>query len=111
MKRRIFIVEFFVTLSLLLFVVGCHTLDVAIAGKSFNYSGVPEIEKGKSTQQDIQKLFGEPLSVRKTDTGEVWSYYVSEVGMVFNPTRSLDVYFNKSGTVVDYTYKEQKKIF
>jgi outer membrane protein assembly factor BamE (lipoprotein component of BamABCDE complex) len=108
MKRRIFIVEFFVILSLLLFVAGCTAI---IGGKSFDYSSVPKIEKGKSTQQDIQKIFGEPLSVRKTETGEVWSYHVSEVGPVFNPTRSLDVYFDKSGTVVDYTYKEQKKIF
>lgn len=103
MKRKIFIVEFFVTLSLLLFVAGCTTV---IGGKIFDYSSVPKIEKGKSTQQDIQKIFGEPLSVRKTETGEVWSYYVSEVAAVTSPTHSLDVYFDKSGTVVDYTYKE-----
>ncbi len=108
MKRRILIVKFFVTLSLLLFVAGCGY--TVLEGKSFNYSAVPEIEKGTSTQQDIQKIFGEPLSVRKTETGEVWSYHVSETGVISSPTRSLDVYFNKSGTVVDYTYKEQKNI-
>ena len=100
--------RFFIFLVLILFVVGC---TATMAGKSFDYSQVPKIEKGKSSQQEVRKLFGEPLTVRKTDTGEVWSYYVSEVGPVFNPTRSLDVYFDKSGLVIDYTYKEEKKIF
>jgi len=109
MKKRIFSIGCLLLIPLLfVLLVGC---SATIGGKSFDYSQVPKIEKGKTTQQDIQKMFGEPLNVRKTDTGEVWSYHVSEVGPIFNPTRSLDIYFDKSGVVTDYTYKEEKKIF
>ncbi|MGA1869172.1 MAG: outer membrane protein assembly factor BamE [bacterium] len=105
-KRALFIYLF--VAPLLFSMMACTAV---LSGKSFDYQSVSKIEKGQSTKQDIRKLFREPLTIKQTETGEVWSYYVSEVGPLFNPTRSLDIYFNKSGIVTDYTYNEEKKIF
>ena len=88
--------------------VGCAA---TLSGKKFNHSAVPQIEKGKSTQEDIRKLFGEPLSTRKSEAGEVWNYFYSATGVITNPSRSLDIDFDKSGVVKDYNYKVDQNLF
>ena len=100
--RKIFFLAF-----ILIFVSSCAT---SIGGKSFDYSAVKTIEKGKSSKEDVRKALGEPLSVRNTESGEVWIYYESEVGTFFSSTHSLDVYFSNDGVVSDYKYRGEKKI-
>lgn len=100
--RKIIVIAF-----IMLFASSCAT---SIGGKSFNYSAVRDIEKGKSTKEDVRKVLGEPLSVRNTENGEVWIYYESEVGFLFNSTHSLDLYFSGEGVVSDYRYRGEKKI-
>lgn len=88
--------------------IGCAA---TLSGKKFNYSAVEQIEKGKSNQEDVRKLFGEPLSTRKTETGEIWNYFFSASGVITNPSRSLDIDFDKSGIVKDYKYKVDQNLF
>jgi outer membrane protein assembly factor BamE (lipoprotein component of BamABCDE complex) len=101
MKKKL---TLFVISILFVNLIGCAA---TLSGKKFNHSAVPQIEKGKNSQEDIRKLFGEPLTVRKTETGEIWNYFysASELGGLTNPSRSLDIYFDKSGKVMDYKYK------
>lgn len=107
-KNQIVVFRFLLLVPLLFSFIACTAV---LSGKSFDYKSVSKIERGISTEQGIRKIFGEPFTVRQIKTGEVWNYYVSEAGPVFNPTYSLDIYFDKSGTVTDYTYKEKKHIF
>ena len=106
MKKRIFAFVYLLPLLLIFLIYGCSQLWL---GKEFDYRQVHKIVRGTSTQMDIPKIFGEPLSVRKTETGEVWNYYMSVIGVLTSNFVSLDIYFDKSGIVIDYIYRKVKR--
>lgn len=104
-KRRYIMVRMAIMLMATLAYVsmaGCAAPPVS--GKKFEYKNVQKIEDGKSTMADIRNLFGEPVSVRQTKTGEVWNY--NYIGATFMGTKSfhLDVEFDTSGTVLMHKY-------
>jgi len=100
MKRSILAVSCLIVI----FFTGCA--GTIVNGKAFNYEVVPQIVKGKSTQKDVSKLIGEPMSVRKTDDGEVWAFFSITNGYLVDTNRNLNIYFDKSGVVTDYSYRE-----
>jgi outer membrane protein assembly factor BamE (lipoprotein component of BamABCDE complex) len=103
------LIGFLIIISLLVTIFGCASVT---RGKRFDHLSVPKIEKGKSTQEDIVNLFGEPLTVRKTEKAEAWNYNMYELNQIStNKDRSLDVYFDKSGIVTDYKYSEVQSLF
>ena len=88
--------------------VGCA--GVTMSGKSFDPTLVSTIEKGKTTKQEVRSRFGEPISTRAIETGEVWNYYFQSVSFI-NENYSLDIDFDKSGVVTDYRYNVKKSLF
>jgi outer membrane protein assembly factor BamE (lipoprotein component of BamABCDE complex) len=94
----------FLTFSL----VGCA--GATMSGKSFDPKQVSTIEKGKTTKQEVRSRFGEPISTRPTETGEVWSYYFQSVSFM-NENHSLDIDFDRSGIVTDYRYNVKRSLF
>lgn len=95
------------SLVILLFT-GCA--GVTMNGKTFDPKQVSTIQKGKTTKQEIRSTFGEPVSTRAIDTGEVWSYFYQSVSFM-NENHSLDIDFDKGGIVTDYCYKGGKSMF
>jgi outer membrane protein assembly factor BamE (lipoprotein component of BamABCDE complex) len=87
---------------------GCA--GATMSGKTFDTTKVSSIQKGTTTKSDIRAMFGEPVSTRPTDSGEVWSYYYQSVSFI-NENHSLDVDFDKAGVVIDYRYKGGKSLF
>ncbi|MBI3016146.1 MAG: hypothetical protein HYY65_14040 [Candidatus Tectomicrobia bacterium] len=62
--------------SLLLILAGC----AATTGRRFDSSLVDNIQKERTTKQEILKWFGEPLSASVDSSGsEVWRYSYQEI--------------------------------
>ncbi len=90
--------------------VGVALLALSLAGcfsvgRNFTSGPVRKIEKGVSTKEDVQKLFGEPFRTGLDDGYDSWTYVYNRWSP-FSQTRSKDLYivFNKDGTVRTYTY-------
>ena len=75
------------------------------AGRNFSAAPVRRIEKGMTTKEDIEKLFGEPFRTGLDDGYESWTYMYNR-WTPFARMRSKDLYlvFNKDGTVRTYTF-------
>lgn len=125
-------------LTLTLFLFGCSTLsdNSVIDGSFINKIGASQVEKensdsvsskvikGKTTKDEIQKIFGKPTS-RSTDGdgNDTWAYSdinfttnlagympIPIVRNVFGHTKTqsknLIIIFNKNGIVENYTFNE-----
>jgi len=82
------------------------------------------IVKGRSTQADVRRVYGDPVATSFTDTGkEMWTYefarlqskptnFIPYVNLVHSGAtgdkKSLVVMFDKSKTVTDYTISTSK---
>ena len=87
-------------------------------GFDFPSENVKRITKGKTTTDDLVRLFGGPLSKRDvSEDEEIWGYsYSSGVKIIENGLftdsiqdthhrKTLNIHI-KNGTVVDFTYTE-----
>ena len=79
---------------------GCMTL-----GKPFEVAPVPSIELGKTTDKDLNRMFGEPYRTGIEDGSNTatWLHYKLSV---FGDQRTRDLYvkFNSDGTVKSYAF-------
>jgi len=99
-----------IMIALVAGLVGC--VGAITKGKKFDETMVAQIQKGVTTQDNIVSMFGEPVSTRKTDKGEVFSYTMYEANALMpDHEQSLDVYFNKKGVVTDYKHSSANPIF
>jgi outer membrane protein assembly factor BamE (lipoprotein component of BamABCDE complex) len=65
--------------SALLLVLALVSTACSTTGRRFSPDLVPFIERGKSTQQDVRRWFGEPASVRVRGSGvSAWTYMYEE---------------------------------
>ncbi len=123
----------FITFAVLIATLsGCQVMD----GSFLNKIGASQVEKenidtisskiikGKTSKDDVLKIFGKPQSRSKSDNGgEYWTYsdmnfntnlaaYIpnSAISGVFGKTtaqsKSLVIAFNKAGIVQSYTFDE-----
>ena len=68
--------HYVVLTAVLLILAGC----AATTGRRFDSSLVDNIQKGKTTKQEIRKWFGEPVSASVDSSGsEVWRYSYQEI--------------------------------
>ena len=79
---------------------GCVTI-----GGPFNAARVPSISVDKTTQDDIEKQFGEPFRTGIEDGDTTWTYVHYRLRL-FGPQETKDLYvrFNKNGTVKSYSF-------
>jgi len=79
---------------------GCVTL-----GGPFNTARVPSIAVGKTTQDDVEKIFGLPYRTGIEDGDTTWTYLDYHLRL-FGPQSTKDLYirFNPDGTVKSYAF-------
>ncbi|MBU4320242.1 MAG: outer membrane protein assembly factor BamE [Nitrospinae bacterium] len=101
--------------KLLFYVITCLVVTIFISscatiGTQFDEKQITKIEKGKTNQDQILKLFGEPSAKSINADGKMqWSYSYGHVPLVGKiETKTLYITFDKSGTVEDYTYSGGK---
>lgn len=77
----------------------------AKVGRDFSESKVSKIQIGKTTQKEIQKMFGPPWRVGIEDGSPTWTYgkyYYSVFGNT--STKDLVIRFNDAGVVTSYLF-------
>ena len=86
-------------LSLVVFS-GCATI-----GRDFAASAVQKIQIGKTTQNDIQTMFGSPWRTGIEDGKQTWTYGKYHYSIFSEPSaQDLVVRFDNKGVVSSYTY-------
>ena len=77
----------------------------ATVGQSFNVDAVPRVEIGKTTVDDIRRLFGNPWRTGVEDGYTTWTYghYKYKLFGSAN-TQDLVVRFDKQNVVSSYTF-------
>ncbi len=79
---------------------GCIT-----AGEVFQTKHVPDIEKGKTNQKQIQQWFGNPDRYGVDDGEITWSYIYLILSVFSQPlAKDLTVRFDKKGQVSSYSF-------
>ncbi|OQX18587.1 MAG: hypothetical protein BWK76_07030 [Desulfobulbaceae bacterium A2] len=80
-------------------------LGCATVGKNFPVELVPQIQTGKTTQSDIERMFGKPWRTG-LDNGKVsWTYGKYRYSL-FSPTHTNDlvIRFDPNKVVESWTY-------
>lgn len=77
----------------------------ANVGRDFQDSRVPEIIIGKTTQGQVEQMFGKPWRVGLEDGQRTWTYgkYRYKLFGQSN-TKDLVIRFNETDVVVSYTF-------
>lgn len=77
----------------------------ASVGRDFPVSQIPRIQIGRTTQNDIRAMFGEPWRVGIENGEKTWTYGKYRYG-VFSETstRDLVIRFDNYEVVSSYTY-------
>ena len=79
---------------------GCATV-----GAPFDYQGPDSLIKGKTTQADVVKKYGDPFRVGYENDFPKWTYgYYHYRLFGDSETKDLDITFDKTGVVSSYTY-------
>ena len=74
-------------------------------GRDFPVDSVPKIQQGKTTQQDILRMFGPPWRTGIEDGKTVWTYGRYNYYLLGGSnTYDLVIHFNKENVVESYTY-------
>jgi len=86
--------------------VACLAICACVSlGRRFDAGAVKTIAVGKTTQSDIERIFGEPFRTG-VDSGDVtWTYLDYHFGVI-GQQRTIDllVKFNADGTVKSYAF-------
>lgn len=109
------------SLAVALLVTGCVSSGNVAMKEQTQQSVDAQIVKGKTTKQDVSKLFGSADNISFTDSGnEVWTYRHSKskpMARNFIPynffsqgentqTKELVILFDSKGVVSNYTFRE-----
>ena len=85
---------------ILFFINGC-----ASVGQPFSTEPVSEIVIGKTTQDNIQNLFGDPWRVGLENGKKTWTYGFYQYSLINKTqTKDLVVRFDDQGLVSSYTF-------
>ena len=81
---------------------GCLTV-----GREFPTSEIGHLQIGKTTRDDVQRMFGEPWRSGIEDGRRTWTYGHYRYKLFgTTETRDLVVRFDPNGVVASYTYNE-----
>lgn len=77
----------------------------ATVGRDFPVSRVPEIQIGKTTQDEIREMFGSPWRIGIEDGRRTWTYGKYRYRLIGEPsTEDLVIRFDERNVVVSYTF-------
>jgi len=89
-------------LAAALLVAGCLTV-----GREFPTDPIGQIQIGKTTRDDVHRMFGEPWRSGIEDGRRTWTYGHYRYKLFgTTETRDLVVRFDPNGVVASYTYNE-----
>ncbi len=89
-----------ITVSLFIFLTACATI-----GRDFDASKVYDIQLGKTTQAEIQAMFGRPWRVGIDDGKLTWTYGSYHYSALSEArTKDLVVRFDANNVVTSYTF-------
>jgi len=93
------------TVGIILVVLSVALISCATVGRKFPVEPVSKIVIGQTTQQDIQRMFGDPWSVGIENGMKTWTYGDYHYSALKDTNRTdLVVRFNPDGTVASYTF-------
>lgn len=79
---------------------GCITI-----GREFPAAAVHQLQKGKTTRAEVDRLFGTPWRTGIDDGMKTWTYAWYRYSLFGDPkTRDLIVRFDDRGIVASYTF-------
>lgn len=79
---------------------GCLTV-----GRDFPADQVGQIQIGKTTRDEVQRIFGEPWRTGIEDGRRTWTYGRYRYKLIgTTETRDLVIRFDPNGTVASYTF-------
>jgi len=82
----------------------CLLLGCANVGKDFPTELVPQIQSGRTTQTDIERMFGKPWRTG-LDNGKVtWTYGRYRYSVTGSHTQDLVIRFDHNRVVESWTY-------
>ena len=97
---RNFAINLILLAGISLFTSGCVTL-----GKDFPATNVSAIKIGKTTKNEIRKLFGSPWLSGIQDGGLVWTYGNYDYSLFSKrEAKDLVIQFDEKGVVTTYTF-------
>jgi len=88
-------------------VLACLTIHsgCATVGQSFNVDAVPRIEIGKTTMEDVRRLFGTPWRTGVEDGDTTWTYGHYKYKLFGSAqTKDLVIRFDEQNVVSSYMY-------
>jgi len=89
-------------LAVALFLAACLTV-----GREFPTREIGQIQIGKTTRDDVHRMFGEPWRSGIEDGRRTWTYGHYRYKLFgTTETQDLVVRFDPNGTVASYTYNE-----
>ena len=92
-------------IGMLLVLMAASTISCASTGRKFPVEPVARIVIGLTTQQDIQRMFGNPWSVGIENGMKTWTYGDYHWSAFSETSRTdLVVRFKDDGTVASYTF-------
>jgi hypothetical protein len=105
MKR--FAVHPGILVCLVVFALG---VSCASVGRDFPSASVPGIQIGKTTQADIQSMFGPPWRVGIEDGQRTWTYGKYHYRLFGqSDTKDLVIRFNANNVVVSYSFNTTER--
>lgn len=116
--------ELFVVLGLSLMLAGCASSGNASIADATGASVAAQVIKGRTTQSDVRKLYGDPLKTSFSANGfESWEYeftklqsrptnFIPYVNLVHSGAdgdkKSLVIFFDKGKVLQDFTMSTSK---
>ena len=90
-----------ISLVILLVLTGCATV-----GQTFSPDNVDRIDRGKTTKNDLYRMFGNPYRRGVEDGDSTWTYLHYKFRLFGDhlKTRDLYVVFDDAGRVKSFTY-------
>ena len=96
--------DFFIT-SLMFVILLITIASCATVGRKFPAEAINKIQLGKTTKEDINKIFGSPWRIGLGDGKRTWTYgYYKYRLLGESTTRDLVIRFDSKGVVFSYTF-------
>jgi outer membrane protein assembly factor BamE (lipoprotein component of BamABCDE complex) len=107
MRKSIWIVLF----SVLVFSVGCGAMlgTSSKSGRKIDRDKLAQVEKGKTTMTEVEKLLGKPQATEKGEAGTVWTYQFMKVsGFGGSESEAVAIRFDANGVVAEVSEQAWK---
>lgn len=100
-----------VLLSVVVLNIGCGAMlgTSSKSGRKIDRDKLAQVEKGKTTMADVEKLLGKPQATEKGEAGTTWTYQFMKVsGFGGSESEAVAIRFDASGVVAEISEQAWK---